>query len=247
MASALSLALLMSAVAANATDVQCSTVRFGPDGKYDGYLARPVGEGRFPGLVVIHEWWGINDNIRNQATKLAEAGYVALAVDLFGKTTTKPEEAMQMVRGLDQKVATAELLSAADYLRSRPFVRDDRIGSIGWCFGGGQSLNLALNDPRLKAAVIYYGQPVTDPKELAKVHAAVLGVFGEEDQSIPMDRVKALDKALTEAGVKHEIVTYPGAGHAFANPSGGERYNPEAAKDAWKRTMAFLDKELKGG
>jgi carboxymethylenebutenolidase len=220
-------------------------IHFGPEGKYHGYLVRPSGDGPFPAMIVVHEWWGLNDNIRNQATELAKNGYVALAVDLFGKSTTDSDEAMKQVRGLDQKAATAELLAAAEYLRSQPFVKPDRIGSIGWCFGGAQSLNLAINDPKLAAAVIYYGKPVTDPKELAKIHAAILGLWGETDDSIPIASVHEFQEVLTEAGVKNEFHTYPGAGHAFANPSGGHRYNADAAKDAWARALAFLEKHLK--
>jgi len=238
-------ALVISAIAAEAGGLQISDVTFGAEGEYRGYLVRPQGNGPFPAMVVIHEWWGINDNIRNQARKLAEAGYVALAVDLFGKTTNDPQEAMKQVQGLDQKEATAELLAAAAYLRSQPFVKPDKVGSIGWCFGGAQSLNLALNDLRLAAAVIYYGKPVTDLKQLAKIHAAILGFYGEADESIPMAQVHEFVTALGEAKVKHEFHTYPGAGHAFANPSGGSRYKPDAANDAWQKTLAFLAKHLK--
>jgi carboxymethylenebutenolidase len=114
------------------------------------------------------------------------------------------------------------------------------VGSIGWCFGGAQSLNLAINDPKLAVAVIYYGKPVTYLKELEKIHAAILGIWGEADESIPPAAVQQFDKALTEAHVRHEFHSYPGAGHAFANPSGGHRYNAEAAKDAWEKTLSFL-------
>jgi carboxymethylenebutenolidase len=196
-------------------------------------------------MIVIHEWWGLNDFVRLQADKLADAGYVALAVDLFGKTTTNPQEAMQMAGNLNQPAATTELLAAADYLRSLPYVPDDKVGSIGWCFGGGQSLTLALSDPKLATAIIYYGRPVTDPKELTKIKAPILGIYGEADQSIPIAQVHEFDEALTEAHVVHEIYTYPSAGHAFANPSGGQNYKPDAAADAWKKTISFLDKHLK--
>jgi carboxymethylenebutenolidase len=239
-------ALLISAISPHPTAVQKSSVHFGPEAKYSGYLARPSGDGPFPAMVVIHEWWGLNDNIRNQAAKLAEAGYVALAVDLFGKSATDPQEAMKLVQGLDQSAATAQLLAATQYLRSQPFVRPDRIGSIGWCFGGAQSLNLAINDPKLAAAVIYYGKPITDPKELGKTHAAILGIYGEADESIPMDQVKAFEKALGEAKIEHEFHTYPDAGHAFANPSGGHRYKPDAAGDAWEKALVFLARIIHG-
>ncbi len=238
------LALLVLVSATQAETILEKDIHYGPEGHYHGFLARPSGEGPFPGLVVIHEWWGLNDNIRNEARKLARAGYVALAVDLFDKTTSDPKVAAQMVQGLDQKAATAKLLAATAYLRLQTIVDAERVGSMGWCFGGAQSLNLAVNDPMLAAAVIYYGRLVTDPAQLARVRAPILGIFGEADDSIPLDQVRAFDRALTEAKVVHEIHTYPGAGHAFANPSGGSRYKADAAKDAWTKTMVFLRKHL---
>jgi carboxymethylenebutenolidase len=245
LAATLACVLLLAGISANAAAVQASDIHYGPSGMYHGYLVRPSGHGPFPGLVVIHEWWGLNDNIRNEATRLAESGYVALAVDLFGRTTTDPQEAMKLVGGLDQKAATANLLSAAGYLRTQPFVRRDRVGSMGWCFGGGQSLTLALSDPKLAAAVIYYGQPVTDPVQLRKIHAAVLGVYGEADQTIPIEKARTFNRALAEAGIRHEFYTYPGAGHAFANPTRGDSYRPEAAHDAWTKTLNFLTHYLR--
>ena len=227
------------------TGVEGQRITYGPNSKYTGHLVKPHGPGPFPALVVIHEWWGLNDNIKTTADKLAGEGYVALAVDMFGKVATDPGEAMRMVRSLNQTEANAKLLATTDYLRSLPYVIPGKVGSIGWCFGGGQSLSLALNDPKLVAAVMYYGKPITDPKELAKIKAAVLGIFGEADESIPIADVKAFGEALKKAGVTHEIHTYPGAGHAFANPTSSKRYNPEAAKDAWDKTIAFLQKYLK--
>lgn len=239
--SIITLAVASGAVSA---DIQSSTIRFGPNNQYSGYLVKPVGDGPFPGLVVIHEWWGLNNNIKSESDKLAKAGYAALAVDLFGKSTTDPQEAMQMTQNLNQQAATTQLLAAANYLRALAYVPDDKVGSIGWCFGGRQSLMLAINDPKLAAAVIYYGQPVTDSKELAKIKARVLGIFGEADESIPMSTVNQFKLALTEAGVRHEIYTYPGAGHAFANPTRGDSYKPAAAEDAWKKTLAFFKSTL---
>lgn len=234
-----------SALAAQALQVTDAAVRFGPDGKYSGYLVRPAGSGPYPALVVIHEWWGLNNNIRNESRKLAKAGYVALAIDLFGKSTTNPAEAAKLTRGLNQEAATAEMLAATAHLRSQPYVKADRVGSIGWCFGGAQSLILAINDPKLAAAVIYYGKPITDPKQLSKINAAILGIYGEADKSIPLAQVRSFQTALTKLKIAHEFHSYPGAGHAFANPSRGKDYKPAAAKDAWRRTLAFLAQNLK--
>jgi len=222
-----------------------SVIHYGPDSKFSGYFVKPAGSGPFPALVMIHEWWGLNDYIKGVADQLAGDGYAVLAVDLFGKSTTDPAEAFRMIRGLNQLTATTNMLSAADYLRTRPYVNPNKVGSIGWCFGGGQSLQLAINDPKLACAVIYYGKPVTDLDELRKIKAAILGLFGEADESIPMSDLDAFKKALQKAEVGYVISTYPGAGHAFANPTHNDSYRPEAAADAWKKTTEFLAKHLK--
>lgn len=221
------------------------TVQFGPDSKFNGYFVKPAGKGPFPGLVMIHEWWGLNDPLKGVADKLANDGYVVLAVDLFGKSTSDPAEALRQVKGLSQISAITNMLSAADYLRSRPYVNPNKVGSIGWCFGGGQSLQLALNDPKLACCVIYYGQPVLDLDELNKIKAPILGIFGEADQSISMTDVEAFKKALKQVEVGYSISTYPGAKHAFASPTHGPNYLPDAAADAWKKTTDFLAKNLK--
>ncbi|HEY3298779.1 MAG TPA: dienelactone hydrolase family protein [Armatimonadota bacterium] len=218
-------------------------ITFGPGDSYSGYYVPGRGVS-CPGLVMIHEWWGLNSYIKMQAWAYSRLGYNVLAVDLFGRSTTDQAEAMKMVQALDQKAATSELLAAAEYLRSAEH-SSGRVGSIGWCFGGGQSLTLALNDSKLDAAVIYYGQPVTDPALVAKIKCPILGLYGEDDKSIPLEKVRDFDKALTAAGVIHSIQTYPGAGHAFANPTRGTAYKPAAAKDANKRSAAFLAKYLK--
>jgi carboxymethylenebutenolidase len=186
----------------------------------------------------------LNSTIKAEADKYARAGYNVLAVDLFGKVATTAEEAMKLVQGVDQQAATAQLLLAADYLRTLPN-SNGRVGSLGWCFGGGQSLNLAINDPKLNAAVIYYGQPVTDQQQLAKIKTPILGNFGEADQTISRSRVDDFTQALTAAGIRHTIYTYPGAKHAFANPTNTNAYNRDAALKANKRTAAFLRKNLK--
>jgi carboxymethylenebutenolidase len=234
----------MMAASAAETAVVGKTIAFGPQGQYHGYFVAGTGAGKLPGIVMIHEWWGLNDNIKAEADKYGRAGYSVLAVDLFGKVATTPDEAAKLVQGLKQPAATAQLLAAAHYLRALK-TSNGRVGSLGWCFGGGQSLILALNDPKLKAAVIYYGQPVTDLKQLKKIKAPILGHYGEADQSIPIARARAFNQALTTAHVPHTIYTYPGAGHAFANPTNTTAYNRDAASKANARTEAFLKKYLK--
>lgn len=211
-----------------------------------GVLARPeAAEGGLPGVVVIQEWWGLNDNIEAMARRLAAQGYVALAVDLYGgQVATTPDDAMRLMRA-----AMADEDGLVDNLRQAvAFLADDigapRIGVIGWCFGGRWSLRTALAVPdRVDAAVIYYGQPITDAARLGALSMPVLAFFGEADGSIPTDSVAAFAAALDEAGVRHAVTTYPGAPHGFANPS-GQGYTPAAAEDAWAQTTAFFEEAL---
>jgi carboxymethylenebutenolidase len=212
-----------------------------------GYLARPDTAGTLPGLIVIHEWWGLNDNIRTSAERLAAEGYVALAVDLYGGDVAEtPDRARTLMSGAmeRQDALTTNLTQAYDYLTLQR--NADAVGSIGWCFGGAWSLRTALALPdRLDAAVIYYGQLVTDPDRLATLDMPILGIFGAEDGSIPLDAVRDFGDTLDSLGTDVTIEVYDGAGHAFANPS-GERYLPEAAADAWRTTLDFLDRTLRG-
>ncbi len=214
----------------------------------EGYLARPTREGpATAGIIVIHEWWGLNDNIRTMADKLAGQGYVALAVDLYGgKAAETPQEAQTLMQAAMQNKAAADsnLLQADQFLTGQEGVT--RVGTIGWCFGGGWSLNAAIQlGDKIAATVVYYGRPVTDPDLLKKIQAPVLGLYGAEDTGIPVDQVRAMEKELKALGKTVDIHVYPGASHAFANPS-GTRYQPEAAEDAWQRTLAFFKEYLAG-
>jgi carboxymethylenebutenolidase len=209
-----------------------------------GYLARPAAGGApAPGLVVIHEWWGLNENIETMARMLAQQGYTALAVDLYGEVAETPERARELTQSVDDAAARDNLRQAYRYLAQE--AEAPRVGVIGWCFGGAWSLQAALMLPdELDAAVLYYGRLVTDRGELAKLDMPLLGIFGAEDQGIPVADVREFERVLADLGKDAEIHVYEGAGHAFANPS-GERYQPEAARDAWQRTLAFLAEHLK--
>jgi len=206
-----------------------------------GFFAKPKGEGSYPGVVMIHEWWGLNDNIRDMARELAKEGYAVLAVDLFGKVAQTPDEARQLTGSLDKERAIQNLRAAVAYLKSQGA---QKIASLGWCFGGGQSMQLALSGEDLAATVIYYGNLVTDQQKLSSIKWPVLGIFGDKDQSIPLENVKKFDTALDDLGIANEIYMYPGVGHAFANPSGAN-YAPQETKDAWAKTTQFLSKYLK--
>jgi carboxymethylenebutenolidase len=210
-----------------------------------GFLVTPEGKGPFPAIVVIHEWWGLNDQIKGEAKKLAKEGYVALAVDLYrGKVATDPEEAHELSRGLPEDRAVRDMLAAVSYLKTLPNVKKDKIGSIGWCMGGGYSLSLAVNSPDLTACVVYYGRLLTDKDQLRKIKASVIGFFGEEDRGIPPSSAKAFEKDMKALEKDVSTYIYPGAGHAFANEK-RPSYNANAARDSWEKTLVFFEKKLK--
>lgn len=204
------------------------------------YLSLPEGaKAPLPAVLVIHEFWGLNPHIKHWADRLAADGYAALAVDLYGgKVAATREEAMALVKSVDPARAQEVLKAAHAFLLEDARVKAPRTGTIGWCFGGGWSLRAAMALPELDAAVIYYGNPVTDPQQLATIKAPVLGIFGTKDASIPPEKVAELRKALDEAGVQHRILEFE-AEHAFANPSGA-RYDARAAAAAWQEVSAFL-------
>ena len=222
-------------------DVQTETVNYSES--HSGYLARPVSDESFPGIIMIHEWWGLNENITDMAKKLASHGYVVLAVDLYGgHVATTSEEARQLVTSFDKDNGIQNMDSALSYLNDN--YSPESLGSIGWCFGGGQSLNLALNNQSLNATVIYYGSLVTDSESLSVIHWPVLGIFAELDKGITPNTVHDFENSLNQLGIQNQIIVYPGVDHAFANPS-GLNYAPEESQDAWQKTLEFLDSNLK--
>jgi carboxymethylenebutenolidase len=205
---------------------------------------------KIPAVIMIHEFWGINDNIRSMAQTLArQGGYVVLAVDLFkGHSTTDPSVASQLVKSVrdNQQEALSNLQAAVKYVSSLPFVDSSKIASIGWCFGGGQSLQLALHSEQhpLVATVLYYGTPlVTDKQQLSSIKWPILGIFGDHDQANPLPLIRSFKAALNGDNITNTIVIYKGLGHAFANPSGAN-YAPQQTADAWQKTLTFLSKYL---
>ena len=205
------------------------------------YLSLPPGPGPFPAIVVIHEWWGLNGNIEHWADRLASAGWAALAIDLYsGAVATTRDEAMAAMKTVDDTKAAAVIRTGIDFIGSDPRISATKKAVIGWCFGGGWSLQAALANPDLDGAIIYYGQLETDPAKLGAIKAKVLGVFGKKDKGIPPEKVREFEAALKQAGVAEEIHEYD-AEHAFANPS-NPIYDQASAADAWKHVVAFLDK-----
>jgi carboxymethylenebutenolidase len=239
------LAVLSLAPFALASDSKTVTYKSGDD-TVQGFLYTPSGNGPFPALIVIQEWWGVNDWVKEQASKLSDQGYVTLAVDLYrGKVATTPDMAHELARGLPEDRAKRDLHAAFEFLASQPNVRKDRIGAIGWCMGGGYSLDVALQEPTLAADVINYGHLATDPEALRKINAPILGLFGALDRGIPPADVRKFGESLDQMGKKIEIKIYDDAGHAFENPNNKDGYREADSADAWKRTVEFLAMTLK--
>jgi len=212
------------------------------DGKTSkAYVAHPKGAPR-GGVLLLHEWWGLNDWVKADADRFASQGYLALAVDLFDGTVAKnAEQAEKLMADLDQKAATGVEVAGIDWLAQA--LPGKKIATIGWSTGGGQGLNAALASPsKVSATVIYYGLPVTDANLLKKLQGPILGIWAKRDGWITPEKVAAFDLALKDAGIKHEFRSYD-ADHAFANPSGG-RYNAAAAQDANDATRRFLKSVL---
>jgi carboxymethylenebutenolidase len=237
--------LTFFALSAFAADGKSVSYKSG-DESVQGTLYTPAGKGPFPALIVIHEWWGVNDWVKDQASKFADQGYVALAVDLYrGKVATTPDMAHELMRGVPEDRAKRDLKAAFAFLESQSDVKKNRIGAIGWCMGGGYALDVALEEPTLAADVINYGHLATDADALKKINSPILGSFGGQDHGITPDDVHKFEQQLKQLGKKADIKIYPDAGHAFENPNNKDGYRPDDAADAWKRTTDFLAQTLK--
>lgn len=214
-------------------------------GSTPGYLAQPAKTGTFPGVVVIQEWWGLLPHIKGVAERFARAGYVALAPDLYhGKSASEPDEARKLAMALERDRAVAEILGAARHLQSLAQVSPKQVGVLGFCMGGGLSASAAAESTgELGAAVMFYGRPLS-PEDTAKLRVPLLGLFGELDQGIPVDSVRAFAQELQAHGKAHEIHIYPNAPHAFFNDSRPHIYHEEAAADAWERVLDWFGRYL---
>ena len=209
--------------------------------KVTGFLAFPRDARRHRAIIVIHEWWGLNEWVKEQAEKLAANGYVALAVDLYqGKVTADPSEARKLKHSLRQDRAVGNLKAAFNYLAGRPDVDEKHISSLGWSMGGGLAVQLAIHEPQLAACVVNYGPLPTDIGDIQKINARVLGIFGSLDRGIPPDKVRAFERRMNAAGKRVDIEIYDGVGHGFENPTNQTGYRPVAAVDAWLHTLEFL-------
>jgi carboxymethylenebutenolidase len=238
---------ILAAQARAAAPPPTETVHFPSQGEsVRGLLYKPAGKGPFPAIVVIHEWWGLSDWVEQQAADLAQQGYVTLAVDLYrGQMATDPEMAHELMRALPQDRGVGYLTAAVAYLKTRKDVESTRIGAVGWCMGGGFALQLAIAEPSLRAVAINYGALDTDPTQLKKIHAQVLGNFGALDRGITPADVQAFAQEMQTLGHPVNVKEYADAGHAFQNPNNKAGYIPADTADADRRMRTFFATALK--
>ena len=228
----------LAALAAEATETVSITTKGGET--VSGAIALPATQPA-AALLLIHEWWGLNNEIKTMAAEFAKEGYVALAADLYGgSVATSPQEAQALMQSVDNKKATDTLVSWVEWLRANPAV-NGKVSTIGWCFGGGWAINAAMAAP-VEATVIYYGQLPQSAAEVKSVAGPVLGHFGEKDKFITREMVAGFEKAMQAAG-KALTVHWYDADHAFANPTGAN-YDKDDAQVALKRTLEFLKQAL---
>ncbi len=228
------------------TNIHTEMISFPANGdSIPGYLAQPAKPGAYPGVVVIQEWWGLLPHIKDVTERFARAGYVALAPDLYhGKAASEPDEARKLAMALKRDQAVAEILAGARHLQNLAQVSSRQVGVLGFCMGGGLAASAAAeSDGELGAAVMFYGRPLS-PDDTAKLQVPLLGLFGELDQGIPVETVRAFEKELQTYGKVHEIHIYPGAPHAFFNDSRPHIYHAEAAADAWKKVLNWFGRYL---
>jgi carboxymethylenebutenolidase len=220
-------------------------VQFPSDGRSTiGYLSIPE-KGTGPGVVVIQEWWGLVDHIKDVCDRFAAEGFVALAPDLYhGKTTKSPDEAGKLMMAMRIDEAEKDISAAVDYLLTFDSTTSEKIGVVGFCMGGALALYAATKNPHIGACVVFYGGHPNVKPDLPNLHAPVLAVVAERDTFVTPASMRELERKLKELTKQIEVVIYPGADHAFFNDTRPEVYNAEAAADAWRRTIEFLRQHL---
>jgi carboxymethylenebutenolidase len=212
-------------------------------GTAQGYLAEPEGEG--PGIVVLHEWWGLNDDMREICDRFASEGFVALAPDLYhGETTDQPDEASQKMMAMNIEEAEKEMRGAVDYVAAHPKC-DGTVGTVGFCLGGGLCVWAAAANPKVGATVSYYYVMPHGKPDFSQIKGPVLGHFGTNDDFIPTEDAEALEREMREAGVDAVFEYYEGAGHAFSGKQDRlGTYHEDHAESAWQKTSDFFKRHL---
>jgi carboxymethylenebutenolidase len=210
------------------------------DGTAPGYLAEPAGNG--PAVIVLQEWWGLDDHIRSLCDRLATEGFYALAPDLYrGETTAQPDEAQQKMMAMSMAQVEQDMCGAADHLASLPGVEGPGVGAVGFCLGGGLAIWAAATCPNIAAAVTYYYVMPHGKPDFTKIKGPVLGHFGTADEFIPLEDANKLESELKDAGVETTFHYYDGAGHGFFNDTNRlGTYDKAHAEVSWERTVSFL-------
>ena len=241
-------ATLVSDVESQQAGVDSSAVDY-PNGdvKLSGYLSKPKSRKKYPAIIVIHENRGLNDHTRDVARRFAAGGYVALAVDALSRkggtaSMTTPEKVREAFAAIPVADVMSDLNAGLAFLNEHPNVKKNKLASIGFCWGGARSFLLAAEPNKLQAAVVFYGTAPTE-EQLAKVHCPILGIYGETDERIT-SKVPEVAASMKKLKKQYEHKIYKGAAHAFFNDTNAERYNAEAAKDAWTQTLVFLKKNV---
>jgi carboxymethylenebutenolidase len=233
----------LSIVGTNGNDIELISKDLAYFEEAQGYVVRPDDSMNYPGIILIHEWWGLNDHIKEVADTLAKEGYVVFTVDLYnGEVAQTRDQAMSLRTSIDNSVSVENMKAAIEYLKVEENV--ENVASLGFCFGGEQSALLSISDADLDATVIFYGSLPQELNQISKVDAPVLGIFGELDTGITPDTVEVFREGLINLELEHEITIYDGVGHAFLNPE-GSRFAENQTKDAWNKTINFLEKNLK--
>lgn len=239
---------LLSPAESDAANVDSSAVKYSSEGAtIEGYFSKPKGRGPFPAVILIHENRGLNDHIRDVARRLAGQGYATLAPDLLSRqggtaSFASPEDATKAFQSVKDDDVVRDLNAAYDYLNKNVSVKKDNIAVMGFCWGGQRSFLYATANPKLKAAVVFYGTPPSDDK-MAQIKCPVLGNYGETDTRVTSTVAGTIEK-MKELGKSYDPKIYPGAPHAFFNDTNANAYNEAAAKDAWPRVLGFLKKNL---
>ncbi len=230
------------------TDIQTEMVEFGSNGSTTpGFLARPKGDGPFPGVIVIQEWWGLNDNIKDIAQRFAREGFAAFAPDLYHGDVAgnhEPDVAQKKMMALDMPRASQELVKATEYLAGQPFIKSDAIGAIGFCMGGGLATTLATDTPLIRAAAPFYGASPEPIDKVQSLNGPILAIYAEHDDWFGPPVREKLRQALEEHGKSFEIKVYPGAHHGFFNDTRADVHDKEASADAWQRVLKLFRENL---
>src|SRR6266496_2025869 len=254
----LAMAAVLLSLAPRSVKVKTRELEYQQDGTVlQGFIAwDDAGRGKRPGVLVVHEWWGHNEHARNQARRLAEAGYVGFALDMYGKgkVTTHPQDAQAFVNEVtkDPAVLAARFNAALEQLKRDPHVDTTRLAAIGYCFGGAVVLGMARAGADLAAVVTFHGALATQtPAQPGKVKARILVLAGGADPFVPPEQVEAFKKEMQAAGAQFEVVVYPGAKHGFTNPDAGSygmdqlAYNAAADRQSWAAMLALFHTVLR--